>query len=70
MKAKTIKDLLNKIPDNADVLFEYSYFIFGGEMTVIEKSNLKDYYDEDFIEEIEEDEDIDSCDFLISFENI
>lgn len=64
MKAKEIKELLNKIPDNAEVLFEYSYFIFGDEINIIEKSNLKDYYEEEFIE----DEDIDSCDFLISFE--
>lgn len=64
MKAKEIKELLNKIPDNAEVLFEYSYFTFGDEINIIEKSNLKDYYEEEFIE----DEDIDSCDFLISFE--
>lgn len=67
MKAKTIKDLLNKIPDNAEVLFEYSCFIFGDErfdkgVNVIEKSELKDY-EEDFGEDI-----TDSCDFLISFD--
>lgn len=64
MKAKRFKELLNKIPDNADVLFEYSYFLFGEEINIIEKSKLKDYYEEEFLE----DEDIDSCDFLISFD--
>lgn len=67
MKAKTIKDLLNKIPDDAEVLFEYSCFVFGEGflnrgVNVIEKSELKDY-EEDLGEDI-----TDSCDFLISFD--
>lgn len=71
MKAKVIKDLLNKIPDDSEVLFEYSCFIFGEDLLckeprIIESSKIKDYFDED---ELEDDinEITDSCDFLISF---
>ena len=65
MKAKVIKDLLSKIPDDAEVLLEYSCFIFGDhpskQPSIINKSELK-YYEEDFGEDI-----IDLCDFLICF---
>ena len=66
MKAKVIKDLLNKIPDDSEVLFEYSCFIFGDDWYEIPKL-IKNYelkeYEEDFGEDI-----TDSCDFLISFD--
>lgn len=72
MKAKIIKDLLNNIPDDSEILFEYSCFIFGEDFwckkpKIIEKSELKDYFDED---ELEDDinEIADSCDFLICFD--
>ena len=65
MKAKVIKDLLSKIPDDSEILFEYSCFIFGDEHdkqpSIINKSELKDY-EEDFGEDITY-----LCDFLISF---
>lgn len=65
MKAKVIKDLLSKIPDDAEVLLEYSCFIFGyhpsKQPDIINKSELKEY-EEDFGEDI-----TDLCDFLISF---
>lgn len=66
MKAKEFKDLLNKIPDDSEILFEYSCFIFGdhygGNPKIINKSELSDY-EEDFGEDI-----TDLCDFLISFD--
>lgn len=66
MKAKVIKDLLNKIPDDSEVLFEYSCFIFGDhpskKPSIINNSELKDY-EEDFGEDI-----TDCCDFLIHFD--
>lgn len=62
MKAKVIKDLLNKIPDDSEVLFEYSCFIFGEQPKIINKSELKEY-EEDFGEDI-----TNLCDFLISFD--
>lgn len=65
MKAKVIKDLLSKIPDDAEVLLEYSCFIFGDHPSkqpgIINKSELKEY-EEDFGEDI-----TDLCDFLIHF---
>ena len=66
MKAKEFKELLNKIPDDSEILFEYSCFIFGGKYdkrpSIINKSELKEY-EEDFGEDI-----TDLCDFLISFD--
>lgn len=66
MKAKVIKDLLSKIPDDSEILFEYSCFIFGGKYDnhpkIINKSELKEY-EEDFGEDI-----TDLCDCLISFD--
>lgn len=66
MKAKEFKDLLNKIPDDSEVLFEYSCFIFGYHYdrrpSIIKKSELKEY-EEDFGEDI-----TDLCDFLVSFD--
>lgn len=66
MKAKVIKDLLSKIPDDSEILFEYSCFIFGGKYAnqpkIINKSELKEY-EEDFGEDI-----TDLCDCLISFD--
>lgn len=66
MKAKVIKDLLNKIPDDSEVLFEYSCFIFGDhpskKPSIINNSELKGY-EEDFREDI-----TDCCDFLIHFD--
>jgi hypothetical protein len=67
MKAKVIKDLLSKIPDDSEILFEYSCFIFGDcygdkQPSIINKSELKEYED-DFGEDI-----TDLCDFLISID--
>lgn len=67
MKAKVIKDLLSKIPDDSEVLFEHSCLIFGDErfdrgVNVIEKSELKEY-EEEFGEDITY-----LCDFLIHFD--
>ena len=66
MKAKVIKDILSKIPDDSEILVEYSCFIFGGKYDnhpkIINKSELKEY-EEDFGEDI-----TDLCDCLISFD--
>ena len=68
MKAKDFKEVINNIPDDAEVLCEYSGYIFGQTFwmkgkapAVFKKSELKNY-EEDFSEDISE-----YCDYLICF---
>ena len=66
MKAKLLKELVNNIPDEAEVLFEYSTFIFGescnSEIRLMPKSELRNREDE-FEEDLTK-----ICDYLICFE--
>lgn len=66
MKAKLLKELVNNIPDEAEILFEYSTFIFGesynSEIRLMPKSELRNREDE-FEEDLTE-----ICDYLICFE--
>ena len=66
MKAKLLKELVNNIPDEAEIAFEYSALIFGGghnsEIRLTPKSELRNWKDE-FGEDLTK-----ICDYLIYIE--
>lgn len=68
MKAKDFKEVINNIPDDAEVLFLYSGMTFG-ENSLCQVMNKKDIIEarEEWEESWAEDNFEDECDYLISF---
>lgn len=67
MKAKKLKEILDSIPDDAWITFEYSNFFFEGIHNVFHGKEIrKEYSGEDFdIDEIRHKKN----DYVISFSN-